>query len=247
MRQPRATRHHPLLSPPAILGAIILLVGLGLVIFRSGGQAFSPGALSAVSATGKAAGGFANHADFAQDCLACHAPLSGVESNRCTTCHTEIASQRQAQQGLHGSVVEQSCTNCHQEHQGSDVNLLVQSLNQFTSETHAALFPLDGAHMTLTCTDCHVNNQFAGTPQTCAACHAEPDVHAGQFGMNCSHCHTTASWEEAQLRLHTFPLDHGMLGQLQCEVCHTIAYTEFTCKACHEPGFESRAVELITE
>lgn len=231
----------------AILGAVLLLAGLGLVIIRSGGQAFSPGELSAVSATGNAAGGFANHAAFEEDCLACHAPFSGVKADRCNVCHTEITAQRQAQRGLHGFVIEQSCVDCHQEHQGSDINLRVQSLNQFTTETHAALFPLHGAHTALTCTDCHANNQFAGTPQTCTGCHVEPEVHAGQFGTTCTLCHSTTSWEEAQLRVHAFPLDHGGLGQLQCETCHTTVYTEFTCTACHEPGYEARAAELMAE
>lgn len=247
MRQPRATRHHPLLSPPAILGAIILLAGLGTVIFRSGGQAFSPGELSAVSATGKEAGGFASHAAFGEDCLACHAPFRGIEADRCTACHTEIAQQQRAQRGLHGQVAEQSCALCHQEHEGADVDLLAQSLNQFSAGSHAVFFPLDGAHTALACEDCHTNNHFAGSPQTCSGCHAEPAVHAGQFGANCTHCHTTAAWEDAQLRLHAFPLDHGMLGRLQCETCHTTAYTDFTCTACHEPGFEFRAAELIEE
>jgi len=247
MRQPRATRHHPLLSPPAIVGAFILVAGLGLVIFRSGGQAFSPGELSAVSATGNEAGGFANHAAFGEDCLACHAPFSGIEAERCIACHTEIALQRRAQRGLHGHVAEQPCAGCHQEHEGADVDLLAQSLNQFSAASHATFFPLDGAHTALACEDCHANNQFAGTPQTCHGCHAEPAVHAGQFGTNCTHCHTTAGWEDPRLRLHAFPLDHGMLGQLQCETCHTTAYTDFTCTACHEPGFELRAAELIEE
>lgn len=245
MRHGRTTRHHPLFSPLAILGVVILLVGLGFVLFRSGGQTFSPGELSAVSATNRQAGGEPHHAAFGDDCLACHTPLAGIDSEKCTACHTDIAQQQEQAQGLHGQVVELSCTACHQEHQGAEVNLITQSLDNFTTDAHAAFFPLTGAHSTVSCENCHTNNQFSNTPTNCADCHQEPDIHAGQFGTQCALCHTTQTWEDGALQVHAFPLDHGMLGQLQCSTCHTNSFTQFSCTACHEPGFENRIDEII--
>ena len=245
MHQPRHTRHHPLFSPLAILGAIILLLGLFIMLFFSGGQLFSPGELSAISTTNRQAGGQPNHAAFGDDCLQCHAPLSGVAATKCTACHTNIGQQIEQQAGLHGKIATQDCTACHQEHLGADVDLIDQSLVHFTVDTHAAFFPLDGAHTSLTCETCHTNNQFAGTATTCIGCHQEPAVHAGQFGTECTLCHTTSGWQDAQLKVHAVPLDHGMLGKLQCQTCHTDTYVTFTCTACHEPGYESRVDELL--
>lgn len=245
MHQPHSTRHHPLFSPLALLGALILLGGLGFVLFRSGGQTFSPGELSAVSATNKQAGSVPNHAALGDDCLACHTPFSGIETQKCTACHTEIGQSQQQESGFHGRVTHLACTTCHQEHKGADVNLIAQSLDHFTVETHALFFPLDGAHTTQGCESCHLNNQFTNTPTNCINCHEEPDVHAGQFGTQCTLCHTTTDWEDARLQVHAFPLDHGMLGQLQCETCHVSNYVDFTCTACHVPGFESRVAEVI--
>lgn len=71
-------------------------------------------------------------------------------------------------------------------------------------------------------------------PHACSACHEEPDVHAGQFGLECARCHGLAAWQPALLTRHVFELDHGGEGQVACETCHTDNYYEHTCYGCHD-------------
>jgi len=71
-------------------------------------------------------------------------------------------------------------------------------------------------------------------PHECSACHEEPTVHAGRFGLNCSRCHTLQAWKPALLTRHTFLLDHGGEGLIACQTCHTQTYSEYTCYECHE-------------
>lgn len=73
-----------------------------------------------------------------------------------------------------------------------------------------------------------------GEPHECSACHEEPTVHAGQFGLNCSRCHTLQAWKPALLTRHTFLLDHGGEGPVSCQTCHTQTYSEYTCYECHD-------------
>lgn len=73
-----------------------------------------------------------------------------------------------------------------------------------------------------------------GNPHECYNCHEEPDIHAGQFGLNCARCHTLQAWKPAMLNRHTFFLDHGDEGQVACQTCHTYTYSDYTCYGCHE-------------
>ena len=73
----------------------------------------------------------------------------------------------------------------------------------------ASSFPLTGAHAAVPCTQCHVNNQYAGLSTACVSCHlkdyqgtANPNHAAGGFSQDCQSCHNTTSWAGA-----TF--DHG--------------------------------------
>jgi mono/diheme cytochrome c family protein len=71
-------------------------------------------------------------------------------------------------------------------------------------------------------------------PHTCFACHEEPKVHLGQFGLNCARCHNTLAWTPAQLTKHIFLLDHGGKGKVACETCHVQNYYEHDCYGCHD-------------
>jgi mono/diheme cytochrome c family protein len=71
-------------------------------------------------------------------------------------------------------------------------------------------------------------------PHACAACHEDPEVHLGQFGTDCSRCHSLEAWAPAQLTRHLFPLDHGEERVLSCQVCHEQNYYEHTCYGCHD-------------
>lgn len=71
-------------------------------------------------------------------------------------------------------------------------------------------------------------------PHECYNCHEEPEVHIGQFGLNCARCHTLQAWKPAMLNRHTFFLDHGDEGQVACQTCHTYTYSDYTCYGCHD-------------
>jgi hypothetical protein len=90
-----------------------------------------------------------------------------------------------------------------------------------------------GAHASLACDSCHKNGMFKGTDSSCAACHSEPDFHAGKFGTDCAACHTPTEWSSVSYEgPHTFPMDHnGADGQ--CATCHPDGLTTYTCFNCH--------------
>ena len=71
-------------------------------------------------------------------------------------------------------------------------------------------------------------------PHQCIACHEDPKVHRGQFGLDCVRCHTLEAWIPASLTRHTFALDHGDEGDVACETCHIETYAENTCYECHD-------------
>lgn len=253
MKQQRLVqRQHPLFSPLAGAGTAVLLLLLAVGLWLTGGRAFSPGDLSTSARSPQQSGGFAHHAAFADDCTQCHDPFVGVTAGRCETCHVNIAQQRESETGLHGRLTTPDCAACHSEHQGHDFDLYSAAFDQFSTEHHAALFPLHGQHATLECTDCHQNEQYAGTSATCVGCHAEPDLHKGLLGTDCARCHTPEGWRPALLTDHTFPLDHGdglpAGGQILCATCHTTTFTTYTCDNCHDPAemIEEHQEEGIT-
>jgi mono/diheme cytochrome c family protein len=84
-------------------------------------------------------------------------------------------------------------------------------------------------------------------PHECAACHEEPAVHVGQFGLNCGRCHTLQAWTPARLTRHTFLLDHGGDGSVACETCHTHTYAENTCYECHDHDPEQMQEKHVEE
>ena len=155
------------------------------------------------------------------NCESCHQlGQYGPEALDCATCHSdhapEFMSEHQTQYGV-------DCVGCHDGH------------DRLANFDHNQFFPLAGGHTAVACEDCHVDQLYAGTPTDCAACHAEPELHAGQFGLACARCHGDAAWSPAQLTQHMFPLDHGGNGRLECQSCHVISYTQYPCDTCHSP------------
>lgn len=162
-----------------------------------------------------------NYDGEAFNCTTCHAPdtdFAFVDAD-CEGCHApaepEFMTQHVAQFG-------RNCLECH-DGTGSMENF-----------DHSQYFPLTGQHEVIECQACHTDQVFEGTPTECAACHAEPLIHAGLFGLQCELCHSTSAWLPAQLTSHTFPLDHGGDGEIDCATCHLASYTEYTCYGCHE-------------
>ncbi|MCL4870573.1 MAG: hypothetical protein KJ063_16545 [Anaerolineae bacterium] len=314
-------RAHPLFSPFGCGTAILFVLLLGAVLLWQGGKPFNPGALSDMRPRQTPIAGFASHAEFEMECGRCHTPWQGITSDKCEACHTPIAAQRQAGDGLHGLLPDtHRCQNCHTEHAGREARLTQMSLEQFDHDRltrfslmnhqldfaglpmsctachqegsfvaaavdcqtchiqaapafmaehatsfgtacldchqgrgemddfdHSRFFVLDGAHLALSCQQCHAGQTFAAASSFCAACHAEPPIHAGQFGLQCERCHTTTAWTPAQLQAHTFPLDHGDEGMIPCQTCHTRNYTAYTCTNCHAHPEEEIREEHLKE
>jgi hypothetical protein len=157
------------------------------------------------------------HAEVA--CAQCH--VAGVHQGtpqECVACHV--------QENPHSLMLGGNCAQCHTPEDWKSV----------TFDHNQTDFGLTGKHSEVPCAECHVDDIFVGTPQTCFGCHAQDDVHRGLLGSYCAACHTTETWQRGPFE-HTFPLDHGGQGIIACTTCHTVPgdYTAYTCYNCHNP------------
>ncbi len=191
---------------------------------------------------------------FGSECLACHDGvdrygndfdhnalpfqlIGGHTAASCTGCHLDARSIVDLQSA------PQDCYSCHyqqDEHQGQfgtqcEACHTPNDWEAVSFDHSLSNFPLTGAHVTVNCEDCHLNDTFVGTQSSCVSCHAEPVEHLGQFGIDCVACHTTTAWTPATFTgNHTFPLNHGEQGTVSCVTCHPTNYTTYTCYGCHE-------------
>jgi hypothetical protein len=155
-------------------------------------------------------------------CNLCHPnDLESFDIQSCLTCHMN-GEDNQIYMQAHINQYGVACLDCH------------DGIDRMANFDHTNVFPLDGRHVEITCEACHVAKIFRGTPSECVLCHAEPPIHAGFFGPQCQNCHTTHAWTPAFLQAHTFPLDHGRLGETACQTCHLQRYVEYTCYGCHD-------------
>jgi hypothetical protein len=206
-------------------------------------------------------------ANFPQDCALCHStgawvgagfdhgltmfPLTGAHvSLSCDSCHA----------GGQFAGLPTTCVSCH-----------MSDFNQTTTPDHLAAgfstsceichktsawpgavfdhsttrFPLLGAHVNGSCTSCHVNNVFAGTPTDCYSCHSaeyqtvtNPSHTAAGFPTTCDDCHGNNTWTGATFTHSWFPIYSGAhRGEWSsCSTCHTNPsnFTVFSCLNCHE-------------
>ncbi len=109
-------------------------------------------------------------------------------------------------------------------------------------------FPLTGAHVSVACNSCHVNNNYQLVYTACAQCHqndfnttTNPNHVTSGFPTLCQTCHTTAAWQPASFdhSATKFPLT-GAHTTVQCASCHInsnyqLVYTD--CYACHQSSY----------
>jgi hypothetical protein len=160
-------------------------------------------------------------------CTDCHTgAVPAFDNQTCVRCHSANPPKDQPQEtdfmSKHAASYGTDCMQCHD---GTD---------RMRGFTHENVFVLDGKHAALACDSCHAGMKFHGTPVECSACHQEPDIHKGFFGLKCQYCHTTDAWRPALLHIHNFPLDHGGKGESSCATCHTQTYAVYTCYGCHD-------------
>ncbi len=163
--------------------------------------------------------------DYEGNPLSCHGCHTGdaqsFEQESCISCHSQ-GDERAAFMVEHQAQYGSDCVACH------------DGVDRMANFNHEAVFPLDGRHAEIACQECHADQVFTDTPATCAECHAEPDIHAGFFGLECQYCHSAQAWTPALLIQHRFPLDHGEQGEITCNACHPDSYIEYTCYGCHD-------------
>jgi hypothetical protein len=191
------------------------------------------------------------------ECAKCHTPagkntIYKVKFEACADCHKDVHDGQFAKEPY-----KDRCESCH----------TVRDFHHttFTIAMHKKTqFPLTGAHVAVSCADCHKVGladrtdrvlPFHFPDQTCTACHQDP--HGGEFKqrmaqkhadgrpMGCEACHTTTSWTQVTGFDHSktkFPL-LGAHRTVACGECHKLQSdtkkvqfqrTPAKCEACHQ-------------
>ncbi|HET7143111.1 MAG TPA: hypothetical protein VFI68_03730, partial [Anaerolineales bacterium] len=200
---------------------------------------------------------------FGTDCLTCHDGVDRYgddfdhsafvfQSNgkhadvSCSKCHLDARSVLDLQSA------PQDCYSCHQQHDEHGGRFGQDCAACHTSDGwepakfdhNLAVFKLEGEHAEVACEDCHTNGVYQGTPSDCYSCHQQDDEHNGQFGMDCSACHTPNNWDDVTFdhNLGNFPLT-GKHSNLACERCHIAGQfsgISSSCASCHgDPVFHA--------
>ena len=172
------------------------------------------------------------HAQVA--CAKCHLPAGAATRYRiafakCVDCHTDVHQGQFA-----AAPYETQCEQCH-------------TVAGFQPSTYAIAqhqktrFPLEGAHLAVTCSECHTTSKEGYTSKvvpyrfedrSCTGCHTDP--HHGEFRermaqkrpdgrpQGCEACHSVKSWTDLPSFDHSktlFPLV-GAHVRVQCDECH---------------------------
>ena len=204
-----------------------------------------------------------NHlaAQFSTDCSLCHNstawdmtnfahsgfPLKGNHLTApCSSCH---------QNDVYSGTPSQ-CVDCHLEdynqandpdHREAGFSTSCEICHGFEAVSwqgavfdHNQIWPLQGAHSTLDCSQCHSGGY--NLPQNCFGCHqadyqatTNPNHISAGFPSQCEYCHypTHISWTQAVFN-HNFPITSGEHAGFACQECHlTSNYNIFSCIDCH--------------
>jgi hypothetical protein len=182
------------------------------------------------------------HAEFENDCSACHSPFSKESQNgKCVSCHKEVGKDLIQKSGYHGrfeQVSAMKCKSCHTEHKGRNAVLVL--LDRETFDHKFTDYTLVGAHagISVGCEDCHeVGEKYRVVKGECFNCHEEDDIHKGRLGQKCKDCHKETSFKNASF-------DHSETGfalegkhkETACGLCHPDeSYKNIpeACIACH--------------
>jgi len=194
--------------------------------------------------------------NFSTDCLSCHSmngwtpanfdhtfyPISSHHNNvNCAECHSQPNYQPQCLSchlndfnNGHNAGDPTDCWTCHTT-SNWDSNFDHNNTN----------FPLTGAHLAISCQDCH-SGGYQGTPTECFACHqtiynntTNPDHQALTLPTDCETCHTTnTGWQPATFPIHNqfFQLIGAHANITNCDDCHNGNYnnTPNQCINCHQ-------------
>lgn len=152
--------------------------------------------------------------DFALDgahldagCVDCHGEgeerqITGLAFASCLDCHAEDDPHN-------GELGPETCTDCH------------TTADWTTVAFDHAIWPLEGNHADVVCSDCHESPGYQGAQTECSSCHDRPEDH---YEGECSTCHDPSGWTDATFGdlghdATGFALE-GAHGALACAECH---------------------------
>lgn len=170
------------------------------------------------------------------ECRDCHQSMvfSEVQST-CVDCHTDV----------HSMSVGNDCARCH-----SPQSWLVDEIPELHEMNG---FPLMGAHGSLSCVECHINEtnlRFDRIGNECIECHQDDYVNARNpvhvnsgFSTNCVECHNPLGfgWMADPIAHDFFPLVDGHDIQ-DCSQCHnpgTFTDLSSDCFSCHAADYQA--------
>jgi hypothetical protein len=189
-------------------------------------------------------------AKFPTDCSACHSVNSWAGATfdhakfagiACVTCHLPDYQKALSPLNHVGLGLPQTCEKCH----------TTMAWQPATFDHSQVGFPLTGAHATLQCALCHVNNNYNLTSTACVTCH-QTDYNNAKIPVDhialglptiCESCHSTVDWSGAIF-------DHSKTGfaltgahaTLQCALCHVnnnYKLTSTACVTCHQVDYNN--------
>jgi len=176
---------------------------------------------------------------FGVDCIKCHANGYTATSSACVSCH--LTNYNATTNPNHITAkFSTDCQTCH--------NTTAWSPSTFNHNT-ATTFPLTGAHIGITCTQCHTNG-YGAIPTTCVSCHlasfnstTNPNHVTSNFPTTCETCHSTTNWTNSTFNHSTsttFPLTGAHIA-LACNLCHPTNYNAIptTCVSCHLTNYNA--------
>ena len=181
------------------------------------------------------------HASVANNCSACHKTgnIKGAPTD-CNGCHN--ADFNATQNPNHSQLgFSTDCATCHT----TNADWMPAKFLQ-----HNAIFPITGAHTSLTCIQCHKNGNYSNTPNTCNGCHnaafnaaQNPNHTNNGFPTDCASCHTTnPGWRPSTFNHNNYYPLTGAHASTSCVACHkngVYKNTPTDCNACHNAAFNA--------
>jgi hypothetical protein len=185
----------------------------------------------------------AGHAglDERQACDACHVNNTvAIDNKNCLACHDPVEIRMRRRKGFHSSraVRGKPCSTCHADHRGRGFDPMGWSAlpGGRAGFDHAQTgWPLDGAHATRACGDCHKSRDdqgfemFIHVERECEGCHEQrPHAFGKDELLACGRCHSTRAWQPPLPEL-AFNHDDSKDARMPLLGAHaTVA-----CRACH--------------
>ncbi len=189
-----------------------------------------------------------------------HAALECRECHNPTYVRKDFAEAHQAFNPERGYLgLDRSCTGCHQDPHREELGSTciechsARSWQALPGFDHARAWPLEGAHVSVECGQCHFfppdlpeaqrvegARRWRGIPAgSCTECHNDP--HENRLGSRCLDCHSLWSFRDAgevfDHSLTAWPL-RGAHEGVACEQCHGAENRDLrpafaSCTDCH--------------